>query len=69
MTGAEAFNRKPYQMRFTDIFIRRPVLAFVVSALILLVGAALAADAACAAIPAAHQYGRHRDDDLSGRHG
>ena len=44
-------------MRFTDIFIRRPVLATVVSLLILLIGAAVASRPADPAVSAAEEHG------------
>ena len=53
-------------MAFTDIFIKRPVLALVVSLLILLIGLKLR-PAAGPAIPEAVEHGDHRDYGLSRR--
>ena len=54
-------------MSFTDIFIRRPVLATVVSLLILLVGLARGVQSAGAAVSRDHQHDDHHHDRLSRR--
>ena len=60
-------RRRTGTMSFTDIFIRRPVLALVVSLLILLIGLAGDARAADPAVPQAVEHDDHGHHDLSRR--